>query len=193
MLGKCFSCLCIISFIFALITGNMKNLGDAIVNGASKSVTLIISLTGIMALWNGALEVLKKCGAISFLSKILSPVLRLVFPKAFKNGIATEEITACVSANVLGISSSATPMGIEAIKKLKGDREKDVASNDMISLCAISSFSFCLVPTTIIAIRQSHGASVVYEIVPLVWITSFCCMALSIILCRILGRVYEDS
>lgn len=193
MLGKCFSILCIISFIFAIFCGNMAELGKGILEGCEKSVNVCFSLIGIMCLWNGIIEVLKESGIIRMLSRLLSPILRFVFPRSFKNRCATEEITACISASVLGLANATAPLAINAISKMERGTKKGYATNDMIMLCMLGCACFNLIPTTIIALRESKGASITYEVIVPVWISSFACMVLGIMLCRILGRIYGDS
>lgn len=190
MLGKCFGIICSISIIFAILNSRVSAVTQSIVTGASKSVSLVISLVGMMALWNGFLNVLKDAGIIRKISRFLRPVLRFIFPKSFKENIATEEITACISANILGISNAATPTAIKAIEKMGKDRV--VATDDMVTLCILGCCCFNLVPTTIIAIRSSMGASITYELIVPVWICSgICCIAgiiLSRLFCRINGK-----
>ena len=131
MLGKCFGIICSVSVIFALFCGRTKELCSAIISGASKSVTLTISLIGIMALWNGIMSVLKDCGAISKLAKIMKPVLKFVFPSSFKNDVATEEITSCISANLLGMANATTPLAIKAIEKMyEGNSKEAIREKD---------------------------------------------------------------
>lgn len=193
MLGKCFSVLIVISFIFAAFCGNMNELCSGVLDGAAKSVNVCLSLIGIMALWNGVMQVLKSCGVMSKLSRLLAPALRLVFPRSFKEGVATEEITACVSASVLGIANATTPLALCAIDKMQGSRKSDIATNDMIMLCMLGCACFNIVPTTVIALRMGAGASITYEIIPAVWICSGICMLLGIILCRIMGKICADT
>ena len=64
MIGKCFSVLCIVAFLFGVCFGKIDNVSKSILEGADKSVTLCISLIGVMCLWNGILEVLKESGVI---------------------------------------------------------------------------------------------------------------------------------
>ena len=192
MLGKCFSVLCIISFIFGAVTDNMKGVCDAILSGASKSVELCLSLVGIMALWGGIMSVLKACGAISKLSKLLRPILKLIFPRAFKENVATDEITACVSASLIGIANATTPLALCAIGQMQKNRKSDVATNDMIMLSMLGCACFNLVPTTVIALRVSAGAEITYKIMLPVWICSGACCALGVIMCRILGKACGD-
>lgn len=192
MIGKCFGALCIISVIFAIFLGNLQELNDGIIEGAKKSVTAVISLIGIMAFWNGVMEVLMDFGVISKLSKILRPILRLIFPKAFKENKGADEITACISANLLGLSNATTPLALKAIEKLNEGRDTDKASNDMITLAVLGCACFSLIPTTVISMRLSHNAEITYEIIIPIWITSSVCMVLGIILSRIIGKISGD-
>lgn len=189
MLGKCFGVLCVVSIVFAIFAGNASALSEAVASGASKSVSLVISLVGIMAFWNGLLNVFKEAGIIEKLSRLLRPILKRIFPKAFKENIATEEITACISANILGIANASTPLAISAMEKLNENNKSAIASADMITLAMLGCCSFNLIPTTIIAIRASAGASVTYELIPAVWVCSGICSVIGIILSLILGKI----
>ena len=193
MLGKCFSLICIVSFFFGIFCTDMKLLGDSILQGAAKSVNIIISIIGFMALWNGVMEVLKDCGFISKLSKLLRPILKHIFPHAFKTGEGCEEITACVSANMLGLSNATTPLALSAIDKMNKGRKNNKTTNDMITLCVLGCACFNLVPTTVISMRLSQGASITYEIIVPVWICSFICMVLGIVLCKLIGKINGDT
>lgn len=193
MLGKCFSILCIIALVFGVFLGNMGEVSKSILEGADKSVKACISLIGIMALWNGIMEVLTESGIIKRMSRILRPVLRLIFPSSFKSGNGSEEITACISAGVLGVSNAVTPLAINAVSKMKRGKRKEYATNDMIMLSMIGCASFNIVPTTIIAIRQGMGATYTNEISVPVWICSGACMVIGIILCRVFGKINGDS
>ncbi|MBE6624043.1 MAG: hypothetical protein E7622_00205 [Ruminococcaceae bacterium] len=189
MLGKCFGALCVISVIFAIFTGNISSLSEAIATGTDKSVKLVISLVGIMAFWNGLLNVFKDAGVIKMLSRLLKPILKRIFPRAFKENVATEEITACISANMLGIANASTPLAISAMKKLSERDNSGVASADMITLAMLGCCSFNLIPTTIIAIRASANASITYELIPTIWLCSGICSIIGVVLCLILGKI----
>ena len=189
MIGKCFGILSCFSIIFAIFCGNLEKLNAGILEGANKSVTLIFSLMGVMVFWNGIMEVLKDAGVITRIAKILRPILRFVFPSAFKENKATEEITACISANLLGLSNATTPLAINAIEKLNEGRKSEKASNDMITLAILGCACFSLIPTTVIGIRLSHGASITYEIMIPVWISSGVCMIIGILLSRSIGKI----
>lgn len=186
MLGICFFVLVAVSFAAAIPTGNFDVLSDAIVDGAGRAVTLTLSLAGMMALWGGVMNVLKEAGVIARLSRVLSPVLRLAFPDAWRRGAACEEITASVSANVLGIGNAATPLALRAMARLqKENPTPESATDDMVTLSVLSTAPPALLPTTLIALRRAAGAAKPYEIVVPVWITSVTCAVFGVVLCRL--------
>lgn len=192
MLGKCFGVLCSVSFVFAIICGNTSELCDAILAGASKSVTLCISLIGIMALWGGVMAVLKEASVIKLLSRFMRPILKHVFPRAFSEGVACEEITACISASLLGIANATTPLALASIEKMNEGRQSKYATNDMITLAVLGSASFNLIPTTVLALRADAGASIKYEILAPIWLCSLACGLLGVLLSRLLGKINGD-
>ncbi len=192
MPGKIFGGMCLISMIFGVLTGRMEEIGEAVFSGAESAVQLTISLCGVMCLWCGIMEVLRRAGAIKVLSKLISPIIKLFFPDAAKSGEGAEEISACIAANLLGIGNAATPLALEAIKKLHKDSirrggKKDEASRDMITLAVMNTAAASLLPTTIIALRRGAGSQNPLSVVPAIWICSFCCAAFALILCRICG------
>ncbi|MBE6538162.1 MAG: spore maturation protein A [Ruminococcaceae bacterium] len=192
MLGKVFGIMCLISILFASLSGNMAELGGAVFDGAETAVTLTISLCGIMSLWCGVMKVLQGAGAIGFFSRLISPVFRLFFPDAEKSGEGKEEICACIGANLLGIGNAATPLALSAIKKLHSDHVRkggaaDCASRDMITLAVLNTASANLLPTTILALRRSAGSSSPFSVVAPIWICSLSCAFLALILTRALG------
>lgn len=188
MIGKCFAVICLISIIFGIATGNLSELASAAVAGTSDAVTLIISLLGMMTFWSGILAVLKDSGAIRILSKLLSPILKLTFPHAWKTGVAKDEITASVAANILGIGNASTPLAIAAVEKMQEDNpDKTAATNDMKTLAVLGSCSFSLFPSTVISMLVSSGASHPFSVIVPVWICTSACSVIAVVLSRISG------
>lgn len=189
MLGKCFAVICIISVVFACVTGNASSLAAAAISGTADAVTLVISLTGMMAFWSGILSVLKESGAIKLLSKLLSPILRIAFPNAWKTGIAKDEITASVAACIMGIGNASTPLALSAISKMQeANGDRDTATDDMKTLAVLGSCSFCLFPSTVVTMLVSSGSTHPFAVIVPVWICTSVCSAAAIILCRLAGR-----
>jgi len=194
MLGVCFFVLTAVSVVFAVLSGQLPALSNAILDGAEQAVRLTVSLVGMTALWCGVMNVLKEAGMIEKLSRVLSPVLRFVFPKAWEDGSARAEITASVSANLLGIGNAATPLALAAMAKLQEkNSKKDTATDDMITLAVLGTSSLDLLPTTLIALRRSAGAARPYGILVPIWITSAACAASAVVLCRLCAWAWRKN
>ena len=189
MLGKCFSVLTLISFAAALLLGNTEAVAIGAVDGAANAIKTVISLSGMMCLWCGIMNVFRKAGLIEKLSKLLSPVLSLVFPNAFKTGNAKEEITSAVSANLLGIGNAATPFALSAMRKMDEKHKSPVASDDMIMLTVLAASPVTLLPTTLITLRRAAGSLYPYKIIVPVWIGSIVTCLFAVILCRLCAAV----
>ncbi len=186
MLGICFFVITAISVVTAICTGRLPALSGAVLDGAGQAVTLTLSLVGMMMLWGGVMRVLTEAGVIRVLCRILSPILRAAFPRAFRTGCAREEITAAVSANLLGVGNAATPLALAAMEKMQRENPTpDTATDDMVTLSVLATVSPSLLPATVIALRRAAGAARPFEILLPVWITSFTCAAAAVILCRL--------
>ncbi len=186
MLGICFFVLCALSLLCGTLTGRMPETAGAAIDGAARAVELIIALAGMSTLWSGVMAVLREAGMIRRLGRLLSPILRHVFPEAWQDADAREEITAAVSANILGIGNAATPLALRAMGRLaERNPHPAQASADMITFTVLAAASPSLLPTTLIALRRAAGSVRPYAITVPVWIVSFTCGAAGVLLCRL--------
>lgn len=118
MIGKIFALICIVSTIYAAVYGNMQSLSASVIDGATKAVELSVSLCGAMCLWSGVMEVLRMSGAVNKLSRLLRPLLRVIFPTASRDENASGAIAASLAANLLGIGNAATPLALGAMRAI---------------------------------------------------------------------------
>ena len=191
MLGKIFGAFCVIACLTSLFTGNTAALGDAVFSGADSAVKLIFSLVGMMCLWCGILRVLEEAGVTEKLAKLLSPLMRIMFPDAYRNQKGIREISASISANLLGIGNAATPLGIRAMEEL--NRENPVpgtATDDMTTFVVLNTASFSILPTTLLTMRRAAGSANPFAIMPAVWLCSLCGAILAVLLARTLRFFY---
>ncbi len=186
MIGRIFGVLCLLSLIFGVACGNVTELANAIPDGAAGAVRVILSLGGMMCLWCGLMEVLREAGVIRRLSRLLSPLLRLFFPEAFRRGEGAEEISANISANLLGIGNAATPLGLRAMEELqKHNPHPERASGEQITLAVLNTASVTVIPANLLALRRAAGSDNPFAIMIPVWITSILCAALVLFLTSI--------
>lgn len=185
MMNYIFAGIIIISLICAFITGKTQALSEAVVNGASESVKLLMTMAGMLTLWSGIMEVADRGGLTKLLCKILSPLLNLLFKNADKKSKALKYISMNVSANLLGIGNAATPFGIQAVKELKRlNGESVTASDDMVVFVVMNTASIQLIPTMVAALRQSYGSARPFSILPCVWISSACALAVGLFIAK---------
>ncbi len=186
MIGKICGFIIVLSFIFAIITGNVSALSDAIYKGADSAINLSLSLMGMMCLWNGLMQVAQSSGAIDKAARFMSPVLRFLFPDAYKKNNGMGEIAASMSANIFGIGNGATPLAIKAMEKLQENNSGgERASNDMIMFTVLGTASLDIFPTTLVALRRAAGSANPFEIIIPVWICSFVTAVLAVLLVKI--------
>ena len=105
--------------LFALITGEMGAVSQAVLSGGREAVNLAITMAGVVATWSGIMKIAEKGGMISTLSNRFSPVLYFLFPEIPKKSKAMQYISANFIANFLGLGWAATPAGILAMKELQ--------------------------------------------------------------------------
>ena len=79
------------------------------------------------------------------------------------------------SANALGLTNAATPIGLKAMEELqKHNKNKKTASNAMCMFLGMNTASFQLVPATVIAVLAGAGYKNPTEIIaPTLIVTSF--------------------
>lgn len=189
MIEKCFFALALVSVVCACATGNISSLGEAVFEGCAKSTETVVSLVGAMCLWCGVLEVFRVSGATSTLAKALSPILRVIFPSASEDDDVMGDISCAIAANILGVSSAATPYALSAMEKLDARNGfSKYASDDMVSLSLLGCGSISLFPTTVITLRHAAGSCAPYDVLVPVWLCSAACMTFSLVLSRLSGR-----
>ncbi|MBQ8431439.1 MAG: spore maturation protein A [Clostridia bacterium] len=193
MLGKIFGILCLLSLLAGILNGNAPQLGSAVLDGAGQAVEVLLSLGGMLCFWGGMMNVWKEAGAIQGLSRLLSPLLRRIFPVAAAKGEGLEEISANLSANLLGMGNAATPMGLAAMEKLQRQNpHPEKASAEQITLVVMNTAAFSLLPTNLLALRRAAGSASPYAVMGPIWIASLVCTLLAILLCRLFGAASQN-
>lgn len=163
----------IISFIYAIFSGNVQEVNKSIFDSAGSAVELSITFLGTMCLWNGIMKIVQETSLMSKLTKLLKPIIRFLFPELKKDSPAKYEISMNIIANVLGLGNAATPLGIRAMNELqKENAKKDTLSNSMIMFIVLNTASLQLIPTTVIAIRTSLESENPSSIIVPVWIVT---------------------
>lgn len=178
----------LVSIITSVFTGNIEQVSLAAIDGAGEGVKLVLELVGVICFWTGIMEIASKSGLINALSRLLAPVTRFLFPKIPQNSRAMKAIVMNMTANILGMSNAATPLGLNAMRELRSLSNMDTASDEMCTFVVINTASIQLIPATLIAMRASAGSEAPTEILLPVWITSAAALTVGIIMVKTLQR-----
>ena len=154
---------------------------------AAKGIELILTILPVMCLWLGIMNIAKKSGLLDKLAKLLTPVLKVIFPEIPPSHPALSYISINIIMNMLGVGNAATPFGLKAMKSLQElNKQKDTASRSMITFIILNTAAVTIVPTTIISLRIMNKSLNPMSIVPYIIITS----TLSCLIGLILDRLY---
>jgi spore maturation protein A len=170
-----------LSLVCGLALGNGSALAAAIPQGAQAGITLAISIAGSICLWSGVGKLMERAGMTRLLSKLLSPVLGRVFPSTQRDEAAAHYLCANICANFLGLGNAATPMGIQAAKRLKDPNRPHLATDELCRLIVLNTASIQLIPANVAAVRAGLGAASPFDILPAVWVTSLCSAGLGLL------------
>ena len=97
--------------------GRLPELTTAALDSAKDAVSLCITMTGVMSLWVGLMEIAQKSGMIRQAARKLQPFISFMFPGIPKRHKAREYITTNIIANIFGLGWAATPAGLKAMKR----------------------------------------------------------------------------
>lgn len=186
--------LIVVSIIYGAINGTLADVAKAIFTGTELSVKIVLTLLGIMTFWLGIMKIAEKSGIVEFLSKLLKPIAKLIFPEIPKDSKIIGDVAMNFSANALGLANAATPMGIKAIEGMQEiNMEKESASDSMCTLLAMNTAGFQLIPATVIAILAASGYPNPTEIIVPTLIVTSTAFVSAIIIAKLFKRVFPPQ
>lgn len=153
--------------------------------GAGKAVELALSLFAIYAIWMSILRIMDKTGLSEKLTRFFKPIGKRIFKGESEK--ALQYISLNFSANLLGMGSAATPMGIKAMEEMSGDSE--YASDNMILFTVINATSIQLIPATMIGLRAAAGSASASDIILPGLIATLISTGVGIILSKLCAKI----
>ena len=180
----------LVSILCGLAGGRGPEVAAAAVEGTQAAVELCLSIAGMMCLWTGVMEVMRQSGLADKLSSLLRPVLRRLYPEVAGDREIMDSIAANVSANLLGLGNAATPLGLEAARRM-GRRSGHVASDALCMLVVCNTASIQLIPTTVATVRSAAGSAAPFDILPAVWLASALSVGVGIGAAKLFSRVWR--
>lgn len=191
MLNKIWPFFIIISFAFAIYSGNISNINSAIFSSAEQTVELCLTLLGTLCLWNGIMNIALKTSLIKKLTKFLKPLISFLFPDLKNDKKISEQVSMNIVANILGLGNASTPIGLKAISSMQEkNNDKSTLNNSMAMFILINTASLQIIPTTVIAIRSSLGSNNPSKIILAVWVATIAAFLTAITAGKILSKKF---
>ena len=182
-----------VSILAALVLGRGAALAAAVPQGAQAGITLAVSIAGSICLWTGVGRLMEKTGMTGFLSRLLKPLLKRLFPSSAQDPALACSLSANICANFLGLGNAATPMGIQAAQRLAARGKPGVAGDELCRLIVLNTASIQLIPASVAALRTSLGCATPFDILSAVWITSFCSASLGVLAAWGMGKLWRHA
>lgn len=191
MLNKIWPFFIIVSFTYAIYSGKISNVNNAIFNSAEQTVNLCLTLLGTLCLWNGIMNIALKTSFVQKLTKFFRPVIHFLFPEFKQDEEISRQISMNMIANILGLGNASTPIGLKAIDSMqKKNHDKKSLSDSMAMFILINTASLQIIPTTVIAIRTSLGSQNPSRIVLAVWVATIVAFITAISAGKILAKKF---
>lgn len=179
------------SVVYGIINDTIGAVGSAAMEGAAAAVDLCLNMAGIMCLWSGVMSIMKASGLMDGLSRLFRPVLRRLLPEACRDRDTLAALSGNVSANLLGLGNAATPLGIQAARRMARGCGGQ-ASNELCTLVVLNTASIQLLPTTVAGVRAALGSKSAFDILPAVWLASVLSVAAGLAAAKIFSRLWKE-
>ena len=164
---------------------------DGILKTADAAVTLALGLIGVMALWLGIMKIAEAAGLVLLLAKLVKPIMVRLFPEVPPDHPAIGAMVMNMTANFLGLSNAATPLGLKAMEELnKLNPNAGTATNAMCMFLTINTTALTLVPATVIAIRLTLGSASPADIIMPTFLATLVSLILGVIFTRFIERFF---
>ena len=143
---------------------------------------------GILAIGALSLSMLGILTLAPVLARLLRPVLRRLYPDFARDREVMDSISANVSANLLGLGNAATPLGIQAARRMARGCG-GTASDELCLLVVLNTASIQLLPATIASVRSASGSETPFDILPAVWLASILSVTVGLLAAKLLSAL----
>ena len=163
-----------LSIIIGIFNDTLNEVTNSMLSACNLAVKIAFSLIGIMAFWLGIMRIAEKSGLVEMISKFFKPLANILFKDVQPESPAIGNIAMSLSANALGLTNAATPIGLKVMQDLQNENpKKDTATDAMCMFLGMNTAGFQIIPATVIAILAGAGSKNPTEIIiPTLIVTS---------------------
>ena len=144
----------------ALEIKDLYDLSNVIFSVPRDAFELLITMITAACFWSGMMKIMESVGIVDFIAKRIRPLFKLIMPN-LKDEKALNYISTNISANLFGLGFAATPSGLLGMKRLSelNKEDKKEATDEMVTFLVLNTAGVTLVPTTVLALRESLGSN----------------------------------
>lgn len=183
-----------VSIAAGMVNNRLDKVINAMLTASNTAVEVALSLIGIMAFWLGIMRIAEKSGLVKIISKILYPITKFIFKDIKPESPAIGGIAMSVTANALGLTNAATPIGLKVMKELQEENlQKEKATDAMCMFLGMNTAGFQIIPATVIAILVGFGATKPTQIILPTLIVTTLSFLTAIAAALILRKVWKND
>lgn len=186
MLGAVWAIMLTAGTVAAVVLKGPDSVARIIAGSTRDAVQLCIGLAGLAGLWSGISALAEESGLTAALARAVKPITRHLFPGLAPDSEAHGAIAASVSANLLGLGSAATPLGLRAMDAIARSGSPPpapgTASDEMCTFVVLIASGLTLAPTSIMAVRSHAGSSAPAAVTGPLLIATACSTATALLL-----------
>lgn len=172
-----------------LLLNNADEIMSCMLSGGNNAIELSLKLWGIYTIWLGILKIVEDTGLDKKLSKLLSPIIKILFGNV--DDYTKNQIAVNITSNLLGMGNASTPSGMNAISGM--DKGSKYATAGMIMVVILNSTSLQLIPTTVVSLRAMAGSSNATDIIVPTLIATLVTTIFGIFLVKIMSKIFKDK
>ena len=181
------------SLILGIFNNTLGDVTNSMLEACDTAVKISFSLIGIMAFWLGMMRIAEKSGLVRIIAKLIKPIAKILFKDTKEDSPAIGDIAMSVSANALGLTNAATPIGLKVMKELQEDNpEKEKATDSMCMFLGMNTAGFQIIPATVIAVLVGVGSKNPTEIILPTLIVTTLAFLTAIVTAVILKKLWRE-
>ena len=158
--------LIVIGISYGFLSGNINEINNEIIVCGKKGLDMILEMLPILVIWMGLMKIAEDSGLLKKIANFFYPVLKQLFPTLPKSSKALGYIASNIAVNMMGLGSAATPFGLKAMEEMQNvNKNKEEASDAMITFLVLNTSGVTLIPTTVISLRMLNNSANPTEII----------------------------
>lgn len=173
------------SLVYSVVSNNVIKLIDSLFDIPKIAINNIITIGGVIIIYNGLFQIAIDSRLIEKISIILSPVVKKIYKTS--NEQLIKLLCSNICANILGLGIASTPIALKAIKE-NNNEEKQNKEYNFILITLMNTACFTIFPFSIISIRDKYSGMYGIKIAILIMMISFINSLFTIILIKMVKK-----